>query len=149
MFEALGFGRRDTAKSVQSLKRRSLHFEPLEERQLLTVLFGIRSKAAAPIWAARGLGPATAHHLVQSGTQTDVAWNNANGDTAVFQGTAGTVTIASAVTASGIGFETASYTLSGGSITLAQNTNSGWLNGQIRTDAAAATIGSVLAGQSA
>ena len=48
-------------------------------------------------------------------------------------------------TASGIGFETASYTLSGGTITLAQNTNSGWLNEEMRTDAAADTIGSDLA----
>ena len=132
---------------MQSLKRRSLHFEPLEERQLLTVLYWDPRQSGGSNLGGSGTWTSDGTPLwYNPATQTDVAWNNANGDTAVFQGTAGTVTIASAVTASGIGVETTGYTLSGGSITLAQNTNSGWLDGQIRTDAGAAAIGSVLAG---
>jgi autotransporter-associated beta strand protein len=58
---------------------------------------------------------------------------------AVFAGTAGTVTIASGVTANDITFSTAGYTISGGTLTL---------NGtaQTITNAATATISSVLAG---
>jgi len=47
-----------------------------------------------------------------------VAWNNANGDTARFAGTAGTVTVGSDVTASGLFFTAGGYTITGGTITM-------------------------------
>jgi autotransporter-associated beta strand protein len=46
-------------------------------------------------------------------------WNNANTDTAIFGGTAGTVTLAAPVTLAGIFFNTAGYTMTGNTLTLA------------------------------
>ena len=46
------------------------------------------------------------------------AWFNGNDDTAIFAGTAGTITLGTNVSASGVRFDTASYILSGGTLTL-------------------------------
>jgi len=54
-----------------------------------------------------------------AGAAPHVSWNNANNDTAVFAGTAGTVTLGAPVTAGGLTFNTANYVLTGGTITLA------------------------------
>ncbi len=43
------------------------------------------------------------------------AWTNANNDTAVFGGTAGTVTLGTGITVGGLQFDTAGYTVSGAS----------------------------------
>jgi autotransporter-associated beta strand protein/parallel beta-helix repeat protein len=142
LFEALGFGRRQQRKSVPSLKRHALHFEPLEDRHLLSVLCWDPQHSGGANLGGSGTwtnGGSTALWY-NPATQTDVVWNNANGDTAVFQGAAGAVTVDSAVTASGIGFETAGYALSGGTITLTQNTNSGWTDGEIRGNAEFDTV---------
>lgn len=49
----------------------------------------------------------------QGSALAHVAWVNANNDTAVFGGTAGTVTITAPVTAGGLTFTTAGYTVAG------------------------------------
>ncbi|MGV3661362.1 MAG: beta strand repeat-containing protein [Prosthecobacter sp.] len=50
---------------------------------------------------------------------SDVPWNNANLDTAVFWGSAGTVTLGAAITAGALQFETSGYTLAGGTLAIA------------------------------
>ena len=130
MFDALGFGRREIPKSLQSLKQRGLHFEPLEERQLLTVLYWDPQHTNTA--TAGGQGTWTNGSADWYNGQTDIAWNNSNGDVAMFQGTADTVTVnSSGVSAGSIGFAAGSYTLSGGTITLTQSNTSGWTGGQI------------------
>src|SRR5262249_30271140 len=49
---------------------------------------------------------------------TDVVWNNANNDTAIFAGSAGTVTLGTGITAREIGFTTGGYTLQNNVLTL-------------------------------
>ncbi|BCU77630.1 autotransporter-associated beta strand repeat-containing protein [Luteolibacter sp. LG18] len=72
------------------------------------------------------------------GGVTNVAWINANNDTAVLGGAAGTVTLTTA-TAGGLTFSTTGYTIASGTLTLAGSPviNTGSLN---------ATVNSVLAG---
>lgn len=49
----------------------------------------------------------------------NVAWVNANNDKAIFGGTGDTVTLGTAITAGGLQFDVAGYTLSGSTLTLA------------------------------
>ncbi|HEY2414903.1 MAG TPA: autotransporter-associated beta strand repeat-containing protein [Pirellulaceae bacterium] len=49
---------------------------------------------------------------------TDVAWNNANNDTAIFAGSAGTVALSTGITARAIGFSTSGYTVGNNVLTL-------------------------------
>jgi len=57
-----------------------------------------------------------------AGASPYVAWNNANGDTARFGGTAGTVTVGSPVSAVGLTFSSGGYTITGGTITMTNAT---------------------------
>ena len=76
------------------------------------------------------------------GTGTLQAWNNANGDTAVFSGgSAGTVTISGTVNAGSIVFNTAGYTVTGGTLSLSNGTTT-----TVTTNSGAATINSVISG---
>ena len=69
------------------------------------------------------------------------AWNNENNDHAVFQNSAGTVSLGAAVTAQSVTFGVSGYTLSGSStLTLAGGT------GTIATNAFNATISAVIGG---
>ena len=79
-------------------------------------------------------------------TQTDVVWSNANGDTAVFEGTAGAVAVDSGVAAGGIGFQTSGYAIAGNALTLTADIDSGWVSGEIRTNGASEVINAVLGG---
>lgn len=54
-----------------------------------------------------------------AGASPHVAWNNSNNDTAEFAGTAGTVTLGTGITAGGLTFNTAGYTVTGSTLTLA------------------------------
>lgn len=56
------------------------------------------------------------------GGTTNVAWVNGNNDTAVFGGTGGVVNAGVAVTANGMTFDVAGYSLTGSPITLAGGT---------------------------
>ena len=66
------------------------------------------------------------------------AWVNSDDDSAVFAGTAGTVTVGTAVSASGLRFDTAGYIVTGNTLTLTAG-------GTITTNANA-TVSSTLAG---
>ena len=75
-----------------------------------------------------------------AGVSPHAAWNNANNDNAVFAGTAGTVTLGSVVTAGGLQFSVAGYTITGSTLTLG--------TGASVSVTGDATISSVLAGSS-
>jgi fibronectin-binding autotransporter adhesin len=53
---------------------------------------------------------------------TNVAWVNANNDTAIFGGTGGAVALGAAITANGMTFDGTGYTVSGNTLTLAGTT---------------------------
>ena len=148
LFEALGFGRRSERAAAAQLKRDGLRFEPLEDRHLLSVLCWDPQQSGGTNLGGAGTWANGTALWYNPATHTDVAWNNANGDTAVFDGTAGAVTIGSGVTAGGIDFETDGYALSGAAITLTTNTDSGWSDGEIRVTGSttAAAIDAVLSG---
>lgn len=68
----------------------------------------------------------------------NIGWTNANNDTAVFGGTAGTVTLTGPITVGGITFNTANYVITGDTLTFAPAST-------IATGANAATVNSNLA----
>ncbi len=139
--------RHELRGKVQPPKFRALRLEPLEDRHLLTVLIwdphqsGGAKLGGAGTWTNGG-----AAVWYNPDTRANVVWNNANGDTAVFEGTAGTVAVDSGVSAGGIGFETSGYAIGGDAITLTANIDSGWANGEIRTNGATEVINAVLGG---
>lgn len=55
---------------------------------------------------------------VSGGPYTTGTWSNSPADTAIFEGTAGTVTIGTTVTAAGLTFSVPGYTVTGGTLTL-------------------------------
>jgi autotransporter-associated beta strand protein/parallel beta-helix repeat protein/VCBS repeat-containing protein len=147
IFKALGFGRCETRGKAQSLKRHSLRLEPLEDRHLLSVLcWDPQQSGGANLGGSGTWTDGGAALWYNPATHIDVVWNNANGDTAAFQGKAGRVTVNSGVSAGSIGFSTQGYALSSGSINLTQNTTPGWTNGEIRVDSGADQISAVLGG---
>jgi autotransporter-associated beta strand protein len=80
------------------------------------------------------------------GTGTvDQQWNNANNDTAIFSGTAGTVTLGDAVAVGGLTFNTTGYTITGSganTLTLGATSNSIDLNGALGETISAQLAGS-------
>lgn len=72
----------------------------------------------------------------------NLAWVNANNDTAVFGGTAGTVSLGAAITAGGLTFNTTGYTVTGNTLTLAGTTPTV----TVTSAGDSATISSVIAG---
>ncbi|MGC4013354.1 MAG: autotransporter-associated beta strand repeat-containing protein [Luteolibacter sp.] len=87
-----------------------------------------------------GTWDTTTGNWTTDGGLNNVAWVNANNDTAVFGDTAGTVTVTTA-TAGGIKFNTTGYTVSGGTLTLAGTP-------VIATGTLSGTVNSILAGSS-
>ncbi|MGC4014082.1 MAG: autotransporter-associated beta strand repeat-containing protein [Luteolibacter sp.] len=73
------------------------------------------------------------------GGVTNIAWSNANNDTAVFGGTGGTVTLGTPITVGGLTFNIAGYTITGSTLTLGAASNLVAAN-------ANATISSIIAG---
>jgi len=63
----------------------------------------------------------------------DVNWSNANPDSAIFGGTAGTATLGGAITVGTITFNTAGYLVTGGSMTLSGATVTANANAEIAT----------------
>ena len=126
--------------------------EFLEDRRMMAVLFWDPNHTAtgstvATLSGAGGNSGSTSWNTTDAdwynlSTGTDQAWNNSNGDTAVFTGTAGTVTVASGISAGEVDFSTSGYTLTGGSLAI---------GGSGTIDVAAglnATINTVLDGSS-
>jgi len=112
----------------------------MKTRKLLAVVcamvFGMQSGYAADRWwdggttdigtDGNGASAGTAGNWNttllnwDAGAAPHVAWTNANNDTAIFGGTAGTVTLTEGITVGGITFDTASsYTIAGSTLTLA------------------------------
>lgn len=56
-----------------------------------------------------------------SNSTGDVAWNNANGDNAIFAGTGATVTLGEAITVNNLNINSTGYTIAGGGFTLTIN----------------------------
>jgi autotransporter-associated beta strand protein len=75
---------------------------------------------------------------VSGGPYTALTWTNANNDTAVFEGTAGTVTLGEGITVGGLVFNTASYVVTANTLTFGA--------AGIISNAVAATISSAIAG---
>ncbi len=73
---------------------------------------------------------------------TASAWNNSNVDSAIFAGTAGTVTLGAPITAGNLNFNTTGYTLTGSTLTLGGATPTITTTGT----GVAATISSAIAG---
>lgn len=80
----------------------------------------------------------TANWTADAGVN-NLLWNNSNNDVAVFGGTGGSITLAGPITAGGLTFSAAGYTLAGDALNLGGATN------VVQSDAAA-TINSVIAG---
>ena len=109
--ESLGFG--GGKKGLAQAKSRGLRLEPLEERQLLAVLVWDPDGNAANGFGGSGDWTGGSYWYNQT-SETYVEWNNANNDQAVFQGSVGTVTVNSAVSAATVTFQdTDGYTISG------------------------------------
>jgi fibronectin-binding autotransporter adhesin len=81
----------------------------------------VSAPAATLTWGTSGTGGGGNWDTTTSnwfnGT-SDVAWSNTTPDSAVFAGTAGTVTLAEAITAADLTFTTAGYTITGNTLTL-------------------------------
>jgi|GEM_PF-2136044 len=82
---------------------------------------------------------ATLGNWTADGGATNVAWVNANVDSATFGGTAGTVTLATGISVGDMTFSVAGYTIAGSTLTLGGATNTITTTGD-------ATISSILAG---
>jgi autotransporter-associated beta strand protein len=114
LFDTLGFRRREKRTAM---KQRSLHLEPLEERQLLTVLYWDPDGVSDSHYGGSGSWTTTDAWVDESGTR--YTWDSSrSGDTAVFQGDSGTVNVNTAISAASMLFSSAGYTLGGSALTL-------------------------------
>ncbi len=107
----------------------------------IVAIAGATSASAADLyWSGDGTWDTTSQiwGTASEGPYTAATWNNGTPDSAIFEDTAGTVTLAEPITASGLQFDTAGYTITGDTLTFGAA-------GPITTNANA-TIESVLAG---
>lgn len=88
---ALGFGPRKRAPGLRTLQRKTLSIEPLEQRQLLAVLYWDANGNQPGVGGTGTWDATTANWRIGNETGDLTTWTN--GDDAVFAGTAGTVTI--------------------------------------------------------
>jgi RHS repeat-associated protein len=103
-------------------QRRVLRVESLESRQLLTGMPLYWDPSDGTGSSMGGVGTWNTSALVWSTSSTGggtlQAWSNTSGDTAVFPGTAGSVTVASGIVAGEVQFTASGYTLGSGSIAI-------------------------------
>lgn len=94
--------------------------ESLEPRAMLATLYW-DTNGATPGLGGTGTWNTTAPNWTTdpTGSIATQAWNNAAGNVAVFSGTGGTVTVGTSMQANKVQFDTAGYTLSSGSLTIA------------------------------
>jgi RHS repeat-associated protein len=102
--------------------------EALEDRRMMAVLYWDPNHTAtgstvATLSGAGGSSGSTSWNTTDSdwynlSTGVDQVWNDANGDTAVFTGSAGTVAVASGISAGEIDFSASGYSLTGGSLAI-------------------------------
>jgi len=88
-----------------------------------------------------GTGTWNTSSLLWDNAGTMQAWNNAAGDSALFGGTAGTVTLGEPITAAGLQFDASGYDLTASTLTLA-----GGSPAVETATGVSATVGSVVAG---
>ena len=108
---------------------------------VLFAVFAGTLNAADLYWSGTDTWDTTTQNWgTTSGGSYDAAtWNNATPDSAIFEGTAGTVTLGEAITAGGLTFDTAGYTITGNTLTLGNASTPIAVNQD-------ATISSVIAG---
>jgi RHS repeat-associated protein len=110
----------------ERLSQRALRLESLETRRLLAAMYWDPDGDATNNDILTGAGLGGSGSWANGGsavwynptTGTHVSWNNANGDQAVFAGTAGTVTVDSGIAVDALGFSTTGYLLQSGSLAL-------------------------------
>ena len=113
----------------------------MRPRELLTVLYWDPSGSKGASLGGTGTwANNSGARWYNPNTGNDVVWNNANGDTAVFGGTAGTVTVSGQVSAAGMTFNTTSYVIQSGTLSLPAGGT------QINVEAASASISSAIGG---
>lgn len=97
--------------------------------------------AADLYWSGTGTWNTTTQNWGTSngGPYTDAIWSNLSQDSAIFQGTAGTVTLGGAITAAGLTFAVDGYTVTGNTLTLSGS-------GPTAVSSGTATISSALGG---
>jgi len=83
-------------------------------------LFAASVLADEVYWSGGGTWDTTSQNwgTADGGPYSDAVWSNNPPDSAVFQGTAGTVTLGTAITAGGVTFDTDGYTITGNTLTL-------------------------------
>ena len=121
VLDTLGFKTREKRHAARLTKGRSLHLEPLETRQLLTVLYWDPDGQNDPHDGCVDLE--TDNYWTKPSAWRDASggrhtWNNNNGDQAVFQGQAGTVTLDASIRAASLVFDASGYTLTNNTLTL-------------------------------
>ena len=105
----------------QRAKPRALHalrLEALEPRQMMAVLYWDPNHTNGTNLGGSGTWNVTGADWFNPSTCADQAWNNANGDTAVFSGNYGTVTLNSGIQAGELDFSTDAYLLQSGSLAI-------------------------------
>jgi autotransporter-associated beta strand protein len=116
----LGWGRRGKQRTgrsaAQGTRRVQPFLEALEDRTLLSTLYWDPGHTGGT--GSGGNGAWDTSSLNWFNGTADVAWNNANGDSAVFAGSAGTVTLGTGITAGGLTFDSDGYTVTGNTLSL-------------------------------
>lgn len=107
--------KQETIRSRARRLRRKMLFEPLEDRSLLATLYWDPNGVDAGVGGGGTWGNASAFWTEDpTGLTGHRTWDNTTNDTAVFAGTAGTVTInpaTSPITVGGLDFDVSGYTL--------------------------------------
>lgn len=151
-----GTDKRRNALDVADRIHMSTHSPMALRLGVLTALFALYTPAHAQsttlYWDVNGTGVGTGgtgtwdlstpywNSASDGVTGPMVAWNNASIGTAIFGGTAGTVTLGTSITANALTFNTNGYTLNGSTLTLAGTTPT------ITVSTGTTTINSVIAG---
>ncbi len=119
-----GFGDYSKQDRLAPHRGRTLRLEPLEDRSLLTVLYWDPDCSNNGSFGGTGNWSTTNAWVDASGAR--YTWNSSrSGDEAVFKGTAGTVTLTSAISALKINFQDVDGYVIGGSSYALTLTNSG------------------------
>ena len=96
-----GFGRasRRNRRAARSRTARGLSCEPLDAASCSRFSTGTPAAARGPLGGTGTWANNSGARWYNPNTGNDVVWNNANGDTAMFSGTAGTVSLSGQVSA--------------------------------------------------
>jgi autotransporter-associated beta strand protein len=104
------------ARKPRTIRRVRPVLIALEDRILLSTLYWDPGHTGGT--GSGGAGTWDTSSLNWFNGTADVPWNNANGDSAVFAGSAGTVTLGTGITAGGLTFNSDGYTVTGNTLSL-------------------------------